>query len=149
MVKLADYNSRFNRTWDESKRIGNDGENRVAGLFRSLGLAVQNHEGFYPHDLTISGRIEVKNDTKAVATGNAAIEISYRGNPSGITSSNATGWAIIVNDYVYLTPTARLRTMVETGSYKRVLAGEGATVALVPLADLKSISRVAHVGGER
>jgi hypothetical protein len=135
--------------WRAAKTAGDAGEALAAGVFRALGLVVEQHRGYAPHDLSIAGKIEVKTDRQAGMTGNVAVELSYRGAASGIMASTATGWCIIISDTLYLMPTAGLRALIERGSYRRVAAGDdGASiVALVPVGDIRRIARSIIIRG--
>jgi hypothetical protein len=135
------------RAWIASKTAGDAAEQLAASVFRSLGLLVDQQRGLAPHDLTISGGLEIKNDRRAAATGNIAVETAYNGRPSGITTSTASGWAFLVGPELLLMPTRPLRELVNRGCYRRVAAGEGATVALVPIADIRTIARCVRIGG--
>jgi len=132
--------------WTAAKNIGNEGERRVADVLRAIGLLVKQEHGPTPHDLTISGRIEVKNDRAALRTGNIAIEVQHRGRPSGVTNSSASGWAFVLGDEVLLMPTAALRDLMKSGNYRMALAGENAVVVLVPVVDVRRIARSIAVG---
>jgi hypothetical protein len=133
--------------WRASKAIGDTAEILAAHFFRSIGLLVSREYGHAGHDLTISGKIEVKNDRLAMNSGYIAVEIQYRGAPSGISTSEATGWAYLVGEELMLTTTAALRELVVSGRYRMVSAGEDARVVLVPLADIRRISRSQFIRG--
>ena len=68
-----------------------------------------------------NGLVEVKSDQMARATGNVFVEFEYRGQPSGITSTEAGWWAIEVQDDVFvLMPTEKLRAIAQK---HRVITG--------------------------
>ena len=68
-----------------------------------------------------NGLVEVKSDKLARQTGNVYVETQYRGNPSGITSTEADWWAIEVDDDVFvLMKTDRLRELIK---YRRDMPG--------------------------
>ena len=139
--------------WKVSKSIGDSGEEMASAVFRSLGLRVEKHLGQSAFDLSVGGDVEVKRDRLAGKTGHIAIEVAHKGHPSGITNSVADTWAIIIGEgaemMMMMMPTAGLRALLERGEYRTVAAGESATVALVPVEDIKSISRrLIRAGGQ-
>jgi hypothetical protein len=83
--------------------------------------------------------VEVKRDLKAETTGNVAVETSYQSQPSGIITSQASYWAIVVEGEALIVETARLREFVLSGHFREVPAGDNqaATVRLVPIEKLK------------
>lgn len=70
------------------------------------------------------GTIEVKRDWKVTETGNLAIEYKYKGKPSGIATTKATWWAIVLDErqfaheMIIFIKTSRLREMAR-GIYKK------------------------------
>ena len=92
------------------------------------------------------GPIEVKRDWKVTETGNLAIEYEYRGRKSGIATTEATWWAIVLNgpqfahQMLIFIKTSRLREMARE-VYKRggvVKGGDKARskMVLIPLEEL-------------
>jgi hypothetical protein len=86
---------------------------------------------------------EVKSDRMACRTGNVAIEFRYKGNPSGITSTEADYYAYFIlrpaeDPTLYLIPTENLKTMIESPTYRRIRGGDGfkSEMILIPLDDL-------------
>ena len=87
--------------WDIDLRNGQRGEQLVAGFL----------EGFH------SGTVEVKNDLRAIETGNFYIEYECRTaagwTDSGIRTSKAQYWALVIGETVVLgIPTPILRRIV-------------------------------------
>jgi hypothetical protein len=74
-----------------------------------------------------------------VETGNVAIEMEYNGQPSGIVTTQAAWWGIVVGFDAYLVKADELRRLVARGIYRKVPAGDGlrSLVVLVPLDDLR------------
>jgi hypothetical protein len=135
-------NGRFQRpAWTAAKSVGDSGEQLVAHVLKSIGLLVQQIPGDGNYDLDVTGRIEVKHDRRAASTGNFAIEISHRGRPSGIATSTASCWALLAGNELLLVSTIALRRLADPENYPRVACGENAVVVLVPVGDIRKISR--------
>lgn len=134
--------------WTAAKTAGDVGEQLAATALRAIGCNVSIADGTRtdPYDLTVTASIEVKHDRKASVTGNVAVEIANHGLPSGITTSTATAWCYVVDGEPLLCRTAALRELVSR-PYRRVPAGEGATVVLVPLESLRRIARTIRRAG--
>jgi len=119
----------------------------VADVLLDIGLAVTSSPPGTPgYDIGVTGEIEVKTDLRAGATGNVAVEVAYRGCPSGLRTTTAGGWAYVIGADIYLLSVASLRALVDAPGVRRVPAGEGATVALVRLDDLRRVARVIDTG---
>ena len=58
-------------------------------------------EALIQEQLTTLEKVEVKHDFIVSRTGNVAIEFSYRGRPSGISTTKATHWLIILDGEYY------------------------------------------------
>lgn len=126
-------------TWHSAKALGDAAELAIAKHFTALGFTVAKTIGKADHDLSIIKRIEVKRDDVAERTGNTAIEVSYRGKPSGIHRTSASLWAIIVGSEAFIIETEQLRSLVEFGDFPEVSAGDGqrSRVVLVPVETLR------------
>ena len=86
-----------------------------------------------------NGLVEVKSDQMARRTGNVYVETEYRGQPSGITSTEADWWAIEVDDDVFvLMKTERLRELA--GRFRLAPGGDNdwSRGRLVPVGRLVS-----------
>lgn len=89
-----------NSSWDLDYRHGLEGEGKVANL-----LSIET--------------IEVKNDRRWKETGNVYIEtecyyqIEDTWLPSGLTTSEASHWAFVLDEVVIIIPTERLRKIVD------------------------------------
>lgn len=92
------------------------------------------------------GSIEVKRDWKVTETGNLAIEYEYRGRKSGIATTEATWWAIVLDgckfahQMLIFIKTSRLREMARE-IYKKggtVKGGDKmrSKMVLIPLEEL-------------
>ncbi len=130
--------------WIAAKSAGDRAELAVAEWFRGRGLDPYQSLGRADFDLLLQCSVEVKNDRTAAKTGNIAVETSYRGQPSGIVTSPAQFWAIVVGDQALIVKTVRLRDFVLSGAFREVAAGDGlnARVRLVPLEALRSLPEV-------
>jgi hypothetical protein len=131
-------------TWQERKQLGDEAERRIAEHFIRQGFTVSQTIGLADHDLTVSKRLEVKSDAAAVRTGNAAIEVSFDGEPSGIFATSAQLWAIVVGAEAYILEASVLRQAVERGGYRETSAGDGlrSRCVLVPLQELRRLPGV-------
>jgi hypothetical protein len=121
--------------WAASKTAGDVGEQLVARCMTALGLPVTSAPTVCNHDLIVNARVEVKTDRIAASTGKVAIEVSHRGHPSGLSTTGAHAWAIVIGPDVYLLPTSRLRGLIER--LPDTPAGEAAMVRLLPLGTLQ------------
>lgn len=137
--------------WIVAKNIGTAGEMLVAKMLRELGFTVARSpdDVAAAHDLVVNATVEIKTDAKAEISGRIAVEVSHRGLPSGIVTSEASAWCFVVGAVCYMLPTERLRHLITTRYFPRVPAGERAEVLLVPIAAIRAISRVIPIGGTR
>ena len=127
-----------------AKARGDDAELAVAEWFKRRDCIVAKTLGDDTFDLLVQMRLEVKNDLRAVETGNAAIEVGYRGKPSGIMATSAERFVVVVGDVAYMARTAQLRSLLKSGNFPERSAGDGglAVVQLVPLDMLRNLDFV-------
>jgi len=127
--------------WIAAKGEGDRAELAIAEWFRRLGWETYKTLGRVDSDLLLQCPVEVKRDLKASETGNVAIETAYRGQPSGIVTSKATWWAIVVGAEAVIVKQKELLHCVMAGEFREVAAGDNkaATVRLVPLERLREI----------
>ena len=96
-------------------------------------------------DILENKTIEVKNDLKAMKTGNLFIEFMSRGKKSGIDKTEADIWCFCIGDVFILLETAKLKELVEPlkGTAAERLGGDNNTSVgvLLPLIDLLSPRR--------
>lgn len=108
------------RGFDLDLRDGESAENRLLDIIQSG-----------------NGLVEVKSDKQAQRTGNIFVELEYRGQPSGLTSTEAEWWAYEVDEDVFvLMKTERLRKLARV---RRKLPGgdhDMSTGVLLPLTKL-------------
>lgn len=85
--------------------------------------------------------MEIKHDYLYNKTGNVAIEIQSRGKSSGIITSKASIWCYILDEFVYVVSSSKLKKFLSTSNYKIVNGGDDYTskLILVPLVDFKKI----------
>lgn len=126
--------------------FGQEGEKRVATLLESRGATniYFNQDKLYDLRYTtkegVEETMEVKTDRMFFKTGNVAIEIKSRGKPSGIASSQATGWVYLLGEKMYHITTPDLRTRLEelhkAGKLRKLWGGDNETskLLLVPVA---------------
>lgn len=130
--------------WLLAKARGDSAELAIANWFQERGFETYKTLGNAPFDLLLQCQVEVKRDLKATKTGNVAVEMRYRGNPSGVLISQATFWVIVLDTEAVILKTEILRKRVLQGNYREVAAGENlaSTVALVPVEQLKQFEDV-------
>ena len=81
---------------------------------------------------------EVKRDRLAPETGNIAVELAFKGNPSGVTHTKADWMVYIIGESFYrISPKALLAL---TTDVRKVMGGDGwkSQLALVKLEDFKN-----------
>ncbi|MCK6484911.1 MAG: hypothetical protein L6R00_12350 [Phycisphaerae bacterium] len=140
----------YTDSWRTAKRAGDDAERAIAQWLRARGWECWRADGRADVDLLAVARIEVKNDGRCAETGRVAVEVSYRGRPSGIYRTSATSWAFVLQTDALLISIADLRRLAESGRFRAVPAGDGkrASVVLIPENELRAIARVIPLGGE-
>jgi hypothetical protein len=126
--------------WILAKASGDRAELAIAAWFRGRGFEPYKTLGPAAFDLLLQCPVEVKHDARAVETGNVAIETHHRGQPSGILTSRATYWAIVVGAEAFIVGTEKLRTLALAGGFPKAQAGDdqAATVRLLPVDRLRS-----------
>ena len=91
-------------------------------------------------DILENKRIEVKSDLKAHQTGNIFIEYESRGKKSGISTSQAEYYAIIIQNTIILKTTQELKAIARKyiGTKRDVVGGDSNTSKgiLLPIKDL-------------
>lgn len=125
-------------SWTEAVAAGDAGELAIQALFTRAGFQcwrIREERGF---DLFASARIEVKHDRRAAETGNVAIETEYRGRPSGIVTTAADLWAIVVGDEAVVLPVPALRELAMSSPEVRGGENRQSVLRLVPLEALKA-----------
>ena len=132
--------------WRTAKASGDDAELAVAEWFIAKGYSVAKSLGRASYDLLAQCHIEVKHDRLAAQTGRIAVEIGHRGQPSGLLTTQATWWAIVVGREAMLMRTDTLRRCVMSGRYATRQGGDrmASELVLVPLADIRALEGV-HV----
>ena len=63
-------------------------------------------------DIIENKTVEVKNDLKALDTGNLFVEYFSRGKPSGISTTQADYWCFVIDDIYILIATEKLKEML-------------------------------------
>ena len=94
-------------------------------------------------DILENKTVEVKNDLKAMTTGNLFIEFMSRGKPSGIDKTEADYWCFCVGDVFLLIETEKLKNLIEplkNTNAERVGGDNNTSVGiLLPLIKLLSL----------
>lgn len=129
--------------WIAAKAEGDRAELAIAGWFRELGWQTYKTLGLVPFDLLLQCQVEVKRDLQAARTGNVAIEMRHNGTPSGIMTTAATWWVIVLDSEAVIVKADTLREFVLTGHFREVSAGDNraSTVRLVPVESLKAVEK--------
>ena len=130
--------------WLRAKAKGDRAELSVAEWFRGRGYLVAKTVGAESFDLLLQAHVEVKHDRRATQTGRIAVEIRHRGQASGLLSTSATWWAIVVGDEAFLMKTDTLRRCVLSGKYQTRFGGDGqaSELVLVPIVDVRGLEGV-------
>lgn len=133
--------------WVAAKADGDTAEIAVAGWFQSVGFDVFKTLGNVAFDLLLQCKVEVKRDRRAAETGNVAVEVEYRGQSSGIHTSQATYWAFVLDGEALIIKTRSLRDLIASSEFQERRAGDGgnAVVKLVPVAQLRAVKDVRQV----
>ena len=123
--------------WLDAKTAGNAAELAIGEWFHKQGYSVFQAVGRTEPDLKVETTVEVKHDRMVAQTGNLAIELSYKGRPSGLHATTAVWWAIVVGPRAYLCRVAQLKRWLGQQNYRTVQAGDGrhSLCQLVPVAD--------------
>ncbi len=109
-------------------KTGQQGEALVIDLFIANGLECYSNKetkklSYYDLEVVIDKTLflEVKNDRRALETGNLAIEIRniLRDVPSGLTITQADIWVVVLGEDVYMTKTQDLKDFVEANKPKK------------------------------
>jgi hypothetical protein len=97
-------------------------------------------------DLIKNGKVEVKRDRESHRTGNVAVEISCRGEPSGIAVTEAEWWAFVLDNEIgtphaiVIVPLWHLKYLAKRCARegKLVMGGDdkASKMILIPKADL-------------
>lgn len=101
-------------------------------------------ENFIHDMLNEKGKVEVKTERdKWVDTGNIAIELAFRNNPSGINATESHWWAQVLTKEgeilgAFFFNTELLRKNIKKCKFKTVYGGDGnrSLLLLVPIRDL-------------
>lgn len=127
-LKAYDVKVKF----DKDLSYGQNGEAQLQELL----------EGIAGGEVTL----EVKSNRPGLCkrTGNAAIETSYRGRPSGLMTTSADWWAIRVEGRIVMIQTSLLRHLVNEADehgFRKVFGGDEyqSELVLIPLADLLTL----------
>lgn len=128
-------------SWTSSKADGDTGEMRMGEHYAALGWEVTRTIGRAAYDLLLLGRVEVKVDRIAARSGHVAVEVSYHGQPSGILTTTAMVWAVVLGDEAIEVRVDVLRDAIVRGRHQEVSAGTGgaARVRLVPVDELRRL----------
>jgi hypothetical protein len=131
------------QSWIAAKANGDRAEVAVAVWFQSVGFDVFSTIGRASFDLLLQAQVEVKRDLRAVRTGHVAVEVAYNGQPSGIITTTATWWAIVIGQEAVIVAADALRQYVLTTSLREVVAGDmgKSLIRLVPNDALKRLPK--------
>ena len=115
--------------------IGNEGEWNIANFFKGYGFKNIKYNNDYRWDICITNPsnnkvsyFEVKTDVYKRDTGNMAVEIRYRGNPSGISHTEAEFFVYYYKDSgdMYVIKCSELRDLIKQNieKLKVVMGGD-------------------------
>ncbi len=128
-------------SWIAAKAQGDKAEEAIA-LFISDNYGWQTYRacGRADFDLLLQCEVEVKHDLKARETGNVAIEVEHRGQASGVMTSRALWWAIVIGSEAVLIKTDALRQTALGGRFRTAYGGDGGAskLILVPIDKLRT-----------
>jgi len=127
--------------WIAAKAEGDIAEVAIALWFRRRGWEPYRTVGETEFDLLLQTSVEVKNDRKAGRTGNVAIETHYHGRPSGLLTSRAGYWAIVVDETAFVVKTEALLRFVQANDFPEKMGGDNqaSTLRLVPVERLREV----------
>lgn len=133
--------------WIAAKAEGDRAELAIARWFRERGWEPYRTVDRVAFDLLLQAKVEVKNDRKAMSSGNVAVETHYRDKVSGIYATEAAYWVFVVGETAYIVKVDELRKLVASGDFVSLQAGDQrlATVVLVPIEQLSAIKGVQAV----
>ncbi len=135
-------------TFREDRRAGEAIEQAVGRWAISRGWTALRTCGCVAgYDLLLQCTVEVKFDRMAVSTGNVAVEVEFRGKPSGIETTTAPWWCLVVGDVGYIVRTSKLRALAYTCEERPGGDGKQAVLRLVPLEKLAAIAHQVHLPG--
>lgn len=110
-------------------KVGQQGEALVIDLFIANGLECYSNKdtsklSYYDLEVVVDKKtlfLEVKNDRRALETGNLAIEIKnvLRDVPSGLTITKADIWVVVLGEDIYMTKTQDLKDFVKANKPKK------------------------------
>ncbi len=121
-------------------------------LEREFGIVEVRNEGKFM-DLYIPDTqqsVEVKYDIASRRTNNVAVEVSYKGHPSGIMATQATHWAVVFwnapsQEWLWgIIPTETFRQEIEMNPFKKCRGGDNlaSDIVLVPTSFLVENSSI-------
>lgn len=114
----------YNKGWDIDLEYGLKGESLVQSVLQDR------------------SKIEVKTDRKAHATGNIAVEFSYKSNPSGISTTQSDMWAFVLykSDLIIFISTKHLKEIARKYYKKGCITKGGddnqSEMILIPIEEL-------------
>jgi hypothetical protein len=136
------HKSNYNFVAD--KVLGDEAELLVLGMVQKIFPKAYRVDKYHPeYDIMIpelDKTIEVKNDLRAAATGNLAIECSKKsGLPSGIMISEADFWVILADNEILLMGKDALKNYIGNNKFRKVWGGDrnAAEMYLIPLEKIK------------
>ena len=134
-------------SWTAAKAVGDAAELAVARWWMGRGFTAYKTVGHADHDLCVSAQVEVKADLLAPRTGRFAIEVEYNGRPSGLMTSPATYWALVLGDTALLVRTPALRRLALAPAWPAVQGGDGrkSTLRLVDVSAVRNLPGVRQV----
>ena len=136
-------------SWTAAKADGDAGELAAITVWERLGFEAYLRPGRNTHDLLAQARIEVKSDHMAASSGNFALEVSYRGAPSGIMKTDATIWHVATGLGIFVVRAAKLRELAQSGRFRRTHGGDNGVseLVLIPVTELRRVALIIMPAG--
>lgn len=134
--------------WVRAKAIGDPAELAVAQAFLQRGYRVDRAFGERPgEDLILTLRVEVKRDARALESAHVALEVSRDGSPSGLATTTADLWCVVVGSVAHVAPPSVWLTHAEDPRWRTVAAGDGGRTrcVLVPISVVRADERIARM----
>jgi hypothetical protein len=127
--------------WIAAKAEGDIAEVAIALWFRGRGWEPYRTVGETAFDLLLQTSVEVKHDRKAGRSGRVAIETHYHGRPSGLLTSTAGYWAIVVDETAFIVKTDALLRFVQSNEFTELRGGDNqaSTLRLIPVERLREV----------
>lgn len=135
-------------SWISAKELGDAAELAVARAFAERGYRVD--RALFERageDLILTRRVEVKHDVRALESSHVALEIARDGAPSGLATTTADWFLVVVGAVAHVAPPSVWRAHAEDTRWRTVEGGDGGRtrMVLVPLSVIRADHRIARM----